>query len=112
VALLGDVEARRRNHDGPGLEDGLRKVLRAGGNATAVWRVQHALEVIDGAVGSSAFEVLAARYRDGRAPVPLDSVLTELGVERAADAVRLHDDAPLAAIRKSIVWGKRAAPSP
>jgi hypothetical protein len=42
--------------------------------------------------------------------VPLDGVLSDLGIERSGRDVRLHDDAPMAFARRAILYGAGKGP--
>jgi hypothetical protein len=105
VALLADAEARRRTGGRRGVEDGLRQVLAEGGDATRVWPLGRALDVIDAALGSSVLRPLSERYAGHGSPVPLDAVLADVGVLRTDAGVRLVSDAPLATARHTITYG-------
>jgi hypothetical protein len=111
IALLADVEARRRTNDATGLEDALRKGVARGWDASHVLPLSEAMRAIDDTLGSGILTGLAARYADHGNPLRLDPVLADLGVERREMGVRLHDDAPLAAVRRAIMYG-RGAPGP
>jgi predicted metalloprotease with PDZ domain len=106
VALLADVEARRRTRGARGLEDALRSILANGWDATHVIRVDAAIRMVDDAIGTPVLAPLAAKYADHGSPLALDPVLSDLGVERHDGGVRLHSDAPLAAYRKAILFGR------
>jgi predicted metalloprotease with PDZ domain len=114
--LLADVEARRRTGGKLGLEDGLRAVLRAGGNSSVVWSLEETLAAMDQAIGEPVLGELAKRHLEGGAPVDFEKLLRELGVivPRSAPgpggkprrAVGFDEKAPLAAVRRAIVRGK------
>jgi hypothetical protein len=117
--FLADVEMRRRTQGKLGLEDGLRAVLREGGNSSEVWGFEETLKAMDAGMGAPVLEELAARHVSKGAPVELERLMRELGVVTRKSAsgeasggggakppVRFDDTAPLAAIRKAIVRGK------
>ena len=105
VALLADVEARRLTNGERGLEQALRAMLARGWDARRVVPLRDAIRLVDDELGNPILAGLAASYADHGSPVPLDRVLTELGIERRDHSVRLHDDAPLAAMRRAIMYG-------
>jgi len=107
--LIADVEARVRTNHARGLEHGVRGVLRAGGVASEVWALADALAVADRALGVAVLEPLARRYADQGAPLALGDRFAELGVRTRNGRVELDDAAPLAAVRRAIVYG---APAP
>lgn len=110
IALLADVEARRRTNGESGLEDALRKILANGWDATHAMRLADAIRMFDDAVGTPVLGPLAAKYADHGSPLSLDPVLADLGIERRDGGVRLRADAPLAGIRHAIMYGTRAIP--
>lgn len=103
--LAADVTARLQSGGRFGLEDGLRRVRRAGGQASEVWSLSDVLREADGAFTSPVLEPLARRYAKRPADFDLDRLLGDLGVERTSDGIVLRDDARLAWVRKVIVWG-------
>ncbi len=108
VALHADVAARRREENAPGLEQALRAMLAQGWNSRHVVRLRDAIQKVDAGLGAPILEGLAAAYSDHGSPVPLDSVLADLGVERHGDGVLLRDDAKLARVRRAIMYGDAA----
>jgi hypothetical protein len=110
VALLADVEARRATNGARGLEDALRAVLAKGYDARHVVAVDEAIRLIDEVFGAPILAALAAKYADHGSPVPLDGVLSDLGIERSGRDVRLHDDAPMAFARRAILYGAGKGP--
>ncbi|HTQ02327.1 MAG TPA: hypothetical protein VMI54_00670 [Polyangiaceae bacterium] len=104
--LLADVEERRATDGARGLEDGLRAVLRSGGDATQVWPLAQALDVADRALGAPVLAPLAAAHANRGAPVDLAGLFQKLGValDARGDAT-LDDGAPLARIRHALVYG-------
>jgi predicted metalloprotease with PDZ domain len=106
--LLADVEARRRSQSAKGLEDGLRAVLRAGGNSSEVWSLDETLRAMDQGIGAPVLEELASRHLSKGTAVDLQRLFAELGVvkTKAKPGVRFDETAPLAAVRRAIVRGK------
>ncbi len=104
--FLADLEIRTRTHGKLGLENGLRAVLEAGGNATEVWSLNRVLGVIDDALGAPIVRRLAEKYAFRAGPVALEQKLNDLGVHRTAFGVELRDDAPLSELRKTLVMGR------
>ncbi len=110
VALLADVTARRRGPDAPspGLEQALRAMVAEGWDSRRFVRPREAIALVDAKLGAPTLAPLAAAYTDHGGPVPLDAVLSDLGVERRGKGVLLHDDAKLAGIRRAIMYGAGA----
>lgn len=100
-ALLADVEIRRRTQNRRGLPDALRAILAAG-NIETVSPLEPLLEIGDRATGVPVLGELYARMKDQPAPVDLEALWRELGVERDGSRVRFDDTAPLAAARRAI----------
>jgi hypothetical protein len=101
--LLADLEIHRRTANAKGLEDALRGILEAGGSIAEDWDLERALRTGDRATGVPVLEELYSQMRDAPHPVDLDQLWSQLGIERHAETAVLHDDAPLAAVRKSIM---------
>ncbi len=103
VCLLADLSSRQRT--GKGLEVGLRAVLAAGGNATRVWPLRRAIDTIDQALGGTTLRDLSARHARRGSPVDLNALFRRLGIVATTGGVRLDETAPLAAVRRAIVYG-------
>jgi hypothetical protein len=100
--LLADVQIRERTHNQKGLQDALRAILNAGGDIREDWKLEDALKVGDKATGVDVLMELRGKMCDQPMSVDLAAVWKQLGVEPDGKAVRLIDDAPQAAIRRSI----------
>jgi hypothetical protein len=100
--LLADVEIHKRTKNEKGLRDALRAIVAEGGTARVHWPIARLLEVGDRATGVPVLAELYARMRADPAPVDLEALWRELGVERHDGSVRFKSDAPLAAVRASI----------
>jgi hypothetical protein len=101
--LLADVDIRRRTHNARGLQDAVRAIARASGGLAAEWPIERVLHTGDAAVGTTSLEDLYARMKDSDWAPDLPALWRELGVTADGAAVRLSDDAPLAAIRHAIM---------
>jgi hypothetical protein len=109
--FVADVEIRKQTKNKKGLEDALRGILEAGGDIRDDWELEKALKTGDHAVGLDVLEKLYGEWKDKPMPVDLAAMWKQLGVETDGATVRLHDDAPLAAIRRAIETGTRTAKS-
>jgi predicted metalloprotease with PDZ domain len=109
VALLADIEIRRRSGGKQGLEDGLLTLLDNDGHASEVWDLKDAIGVVDRTIGAPVLGDLAARYATRGHPLELDRLFSDLGVKRTAVGVKLDDSAPLARVRRAIVHGAPAS---
>jgi hypothetical protein len=97
--LLADVQMLRRSRLQAGLRQALQGVIAAGGSYAVAWPVQRVLDTADAAVGQNTLAELYARMKDAPAPVDLDGLWRELGVQGG----QLVDSAPLAAVRRAIL---------
>ncbi|HVH50027.1 MAG TPA: hypothetical protein VM781_00050, partial [Candidatus Bathyarchaeia archaeon] len=100
--FLADVEIRKQTQNKKGLQDALRGILNAGGNMLEDWPIEKALQAGDRSVGVEVLLKLYKQMRDQPMPVDLDRLWKQLGIRAENGALQFNDDAPLAAIRKSI----------
>jgi hypothetical protein len=101
--LLADVQIRQQTGNRFGLQDALRGVLAGGGNHETDWPVDRIFDVADKAVGTSVLTTLYAQMGEKPFAPDLDKLWRDLGVTRQSNGdVAFDDNAPLAAIRKSI----------
>ena len=100
--FLADVEIRRQTQNKKGLQDALRGILNAGGDMREDWELEKALNVGDRATGTDVLMKLYERMRNSPTETDLAALWKELGIREENGTVQFQDDAPLAAIRKSI----------
>lgn len=103
LALMADVRTRQRTAGAVGLEDGLRAVLAAGGNASRLWKLDRAIDVIDARLGEPTLRKLADAHSFAGKPVDLPRLWTELGVRKQAGEVVFDEAAALAGVRQTII---------
>jgi hypothetical protein len=103
--FVADVEIRRQTKNKRGLEDALRGILEGGGDIREDWDLEKALKMGDQAAGVEVLQKLYMDWKDKPVRVDLPAMWKQLGVEADGATVRLHDDAPLAAIRRGIEAG-------
>lgn len=106
VTLLTDVSVRKDSGGARGLEDGLRAVLAAGGNASEVWPLTQVIEVCDRGAQDDALSKLSLPRMHRGKHVSLPRLWHDLGVVPVHGGVRLRDDAPLSRTRKAVVFGR------
>jgi hypothetical protein len=109
--FLADVQIREQTQNKKGLQDALRGILEAGGNITQDWKLEDALKAGDRATGVSVLTELYGKMRDQPMDVDLAAMWKRLGVEVDGKTIHLNDDAPLAAIRRSITSADSAKTS-
>jgi len=107
--FLADVEIRERTHNQMGLQDALRAILKSGGDINADWKIEDVFKAGDKATGVPVLTELYAKMKDQPMPVDLADLWKRLGIEPDGKTVRFSEDAPLAAIRKSITNPDTAA---
>jgi hypothetical protein len=100
--FLADVQIRERTHNQKGLQDALRAILNAGGDIRHDWNLADTLKIGDRATGATVLTDLYAKMKDRPMDVDLSALWKQLGIESDGKTVRLIEDAPLAAIRRSI----------
>src|SRR5205085_1665024 len=105
--FLADVKIRQQTHNAKGLQDALRGILAAGGDIGKDWELERALRAGDAATGTQVMEELYAEMKDQPLKIDLDGVWKQLGVEGQNGATAFDEQAPLAAVRRSITAGKQ-----
>jgi len=100
--LLADVEIRKRTKNRCGLEHALRAIANEGGTAASDWNAAKSLRVGDEAVGVTVLQELYDQMSETPKSVDTKKLLSSLGVERVGRKTVLNEQAPLAAIRRSI----------
>jgi hypothetical protein len=100
--LLADIEIRKRTGNQKGLQDALRAIVNAGGTIENEWEITRAFGIGDRAVGVPVLRELYDKMKSTPAPVDLDALWRQLGVERHGGETKWNDSAPLSAIRKAI----------
>jgi hypothetical protein len=100
--LVADVEIRKRTDNRFGLQDALRAILADGGTLEHRWALREALNTGDRGTGVNVLTETYDAWRAKPIRVDLDELWRQLGVERQGRRSVLHDDAPLAHIRRAI----------
>jgi hypothetical protein len=107
--LRADVEIRRRTGNRRGLEHALRAIQSAGGNIETEWSIERTLSAGDAGTGVNVLQELYAANKSSAVPVDLDALWQRLGIVYRDGAVTFNDQAPLAAVRRSIMAREPAA---
>src|SRR5262249_55299549 len=100
--FVADLEIRKRTDNARSLDDALRAILSAGGNATTRWDMARIIEVGDRATGVPVLSELYGKMATHPYPVDLAKLFGELGVSMVGRAVKFDDSAPLAALRRAM----------
>jgi predicted metalloprotease with PDZ domain len=105
-AFQADLRIRMATRGARSLDDVMRAALARLGDSTHEARLTDFLRTGDEATGTDALGSVEASFAVRGQPPDLEATWRSLGVERHADGtVVLHDDAPLAAIRRGIALG-------
>jgi hypothetical protein len=101
--LLADVEIRQRTANQKSLDDAMRAILDAGGNASELWMMPRVISIGDAATGTTVLRELYDQMAAHPVTPDLPALWAKLGVRRGMfGAIVFDDTAPLAAIRKSM----------
>ena len=100
--LVTDIEIRKRTDNRFGLQDAFRAILADGGTLERRWSLREALQTGDRATGVNVLMETYEAWRAKPVQVDLDDLWRQLGVERQGRVAILHDDAPLADVRRAI----------
>jgi hypothetical protein len=105
-AFLADVRIRAATHGARSLDSVMRQVLAKLGDATHGAKVAEFLRVGDEATGTPVLSELYAHDAMAGETVELEPLWKSLGIEVGpGGSVTLHDDAPMADVRKGIATG-------
>lgn len=106
--LLADIALRDRSNGATGVEDCLRPILVSGADVRLRWSTWQLLRTCDAVNGQGdILAKLAQQYVFDHAPLDLGQLWHDLGVALTPDGRIFYDDsAPLASVRKTIVWGR------
>jgi predicted metalloprotease with PDZ domain len=105
-ALLADIRIRRATAGARSLDDALRAVLAQHGDATHQASVAEFLRSGDQAVGVGELSEVHEQWALQGRNADLEALWQSLGIEAEPDGgVALHDDAPLAGVRRAIAAG-------
>jgi hypothetical protein len=100
--LMADVEIRKQSHNQRGLEDAFRGIMREDGTMEWEWKIDTIFATGDEPTRTHVLQKLYREWKDKPVDVDLAQLWRDLGVELKGDSAVLHDDAPLASIRKAI----------
>ena len=100
--LQADVQIRGETAGRLGLRDALRRVGRQSGGMRTDWPIEKVLSTGDQATGTHVLTSLYLSMKDAPTAPDLSRLWQQLGVSVNGDRVRLIDEAPMAAVRRSI----------
>ncbi|MEE9141861.1 MAG: hypothetical protein V3U59_04035 [Gammaproteobacteria bacterium] len=102
IALMADVELRRRTNGRESLASALDKFQRCCLPSERRWQPEEFLARLDELTGDVVFSSTAERWLDSDEFPDVRSLYPELGISVRFGRVRLTDDAPLAELRAQI----------
>lgn len=100
--LLADIRIRQETRNHKGLRDGLRAVMDAGGTIDHHWPLAKALDVADQATHTQVLSAMYSEMANKAVTIDLNALWIKLGISKRGDVISFDDNAPLAAIRRSI----------
>jgi hypothetical protein len=101
--LLADIGIRKRTGNAKSLQDALRAINSAGGTIEADWPLQRAIQIGNKETGSTTLTELYEQMGSKPVTVDLPALWRQLGVRSSDHGVTFDSQAPLAAIRASIL---------
>jgi len=101
--LLADIGIRKHSGNAKGLQDALRAINSAGGTIEADWPLQRAIQIGNKETGSTTLTELYEQMGSKPVTVDLPALWRQLGVRSSDHGVNFDSQAPLAAIRASIL---------
>ena len=104
--LVADVEIRVATGNRKGLEHALRAIVAAGGTIDHDWPLTRALEIGDNATGTHVLTQQYRKWSTSPAPVDLEKLWQQLGVQHSGSDVELSASATYAKIRDAITTAK------
>ena len=100
--LLVDVRLRQATDNRVGAQEALRAINRRSGGNTANWPVDEVMAAGNNATGTTVMSDLYASMKNDPMPIELDDLFRKLGISERDGNIQFDDNAPLAAIRRSI----------
>jgi len=99
---MADLEIRQKSGNRKSLDDALRGILREGGDGSKYWPATEIFQRGDASIGMSVLEDLHGRMGSQPLKPDLSALWQQLGVGIRNRKVVFTEDAPLAAIRRSM----------
>ena len=106
IALLADVELRRRSGGTRSLDDVVAELSRCCAGDPRAWRAEDLIDRMDAIAGTPVFSALVSRHVTGTEHADLAATFARLGLRRRGEDFELVDDAPAAWIRDAIMAGE------
>lgn len=111
--MMADIEIRQATGNRKGLQDALRGVLAAGGSIAVNWPIEQVIAAADHATGTTVLADLDLQMGEHAfAPIDLDALWKQLGIQPHDGSVSLDNQAPLAAVREAITAPAQKTPAP
>lgn len=106
IALLADVEIRRATGGRHSLDSALDELQRCCLPSARSWSAKELAARIDAASGTKIFSGLVARYEHATEFPAVRELYPALGIRGQGRAIELHDEAPLADLRRAVMGAK------
>jgi hypothetical protein len=100
--FVADIQIREKTRNQKSLDTAMKAILKAGGDGSAEWEQAEVFEVADKSVGFTVLKDLDEKMGLHAASVDLEALWKKLGISKKGGQILYDDQAPLAAIRKSM----------
>ena len=104
--FVADIKIREATQNRKSLDDGIRAILKEGGNGAVTWAESRIFKTIDQATGTHIMKDLNEKMVLNPGTVDLPEIWRRLGVAVVSSKIVYDDHAPLAGIRKSMIKQK------
>jgi hypothetical protein len=101
--LVADVQLREATGGRVGVDDAMRGIMAAGGSLAEDWPMAKVIETGDAATGHTVLRTLYDQWKATPVTVDLASLWRRLGVVQEGPGIRFDAQAPLAAVRESMI---------
>jgi hypothetical protein len=103
IALLADVELRQRSNGTESLDTVLGRLAACCLPSERAWSGPELFRKLDSLIDEPVFMPIYSRYANSAGFPEVRPLLEQLGVEFSGSRIRLHDNAELADLRRSII---------
>jgi len=111
IALLADVELRKRSAGRHSLDTAMQAVAECCLPSDRRWRAREVFSLMDEATGDVVFAELYDRYVDSRQFPDVAPIASELGIADRRGRLHFSDDSDAAALRSAIMGHVRNMPA-
>jgi hypothetical protein len=108
--LMADLEIRKRTQGKKSLRDALAGIVARGGTNDVRWDLEDTFDIGDAATGVPVLREQLSAWSETPVQVDLPALYQSLGVSWDGQQLRLSDDAPLSALRRSLTDPAKSSP--